>query len=157
MHNFKLFHPPTGTVCDTGTFSMFRRPSEDDGVVVLLAPVMTGPAPGRTTSPRHGTRSRLEARITTEDKNLIEQAARASRETVTGFVLHAALDAAEEVMRRERVTMVPHDFFEAIIDSLAAPLSGMKRRPVRTRRAERKSWTLPTPIPSPTNRARLWV
>jgi len=82
---------------------------------------MTRPAPGNTASPRHDTRSRLEVRISTEDKNLIEQAAHARRETVTGFVLHAALEAAEEVMRHERITVVPPDFFEAIIDSLDAP------------------------------------
>jgi uncharacterized protein (DUF1778 family) len=82
---------------------------------------MTHPAPTRTSAPAHDTRTRLEVRITTEDKNLIEQAARARRETVTGFVLHAALDAAEDVMRREQITTVPPDFFEAIIDSLDAP------------------------------------
>jgi uncharacterized protein (DUF1778 family) len=82
---------------------------------------MTHPTPARPSTPTQDTRSRLEVRITTEDKNLIEQAARVRRETVTGFVLHAALDAAEDVMRREQITMVSPDFFEAIINSLDAP------------------------------------
>ncbi|WP_326642300.1 DUF1778 domain-containing protein [Streptosporangium sp. NBC_01755] len=100
---------------------------------------MTRPAPGSTASPRHDTRSRLEVRISTEDKNLIEQAARARRETVTGFVLHAALDAAEEVMRNERITVVPPDFFEAIIDSLDAP----PQRNEALARAARESREIP--------------
>ncbi|GAA0843534.1 DUF1778 domain-containing protein [Streptosporangium amethystogenes subsp. fukuiense] len=82
---------------------------------------MIRPMPGSTASPRNDTRSRLEVRISAEDKNLIEQATRAGRETITGFVMRAALNAAEEVMRRERITVVPPDFFEAIIDSLDAP------------------------------------
>ncbi|MFD0886835.1 DUF1778 domain-containing protein [Streptosporangium algeriense] len=72
-------------------------------------------------TPARDNRCRLEVRISQEDKNLIELAARASRETVTGFVLHAALEAAEDVMRREQMTLVPADFFDEIIDSLDAP------------------------------------
>lgn len=66
-------------------------------------------------------RSRLELRISPEDKELIEKAASALRETTTSFVLHVVRDAAEDVLRREQVTAVPPDFFDAIIASLDAP------------------------------------
>ncbi|WP_214111386.1 type II toxin-antitoxin system TacA family antitoxin [Acrocarpospora catenulata] len=87
-------------------------------------------------TPARDAKSRLEVRITSQDKNLIEQAARARRETVTGFVLHAVLDAAEDVLRREQITMVPPDFFEAIIDSLDAP---PQRNEALTRAAQENS------------------
>lgn len=65
--------------------------------------------------------TRLEVRIPVEIKELIEQAARAVEATTTGFVLHAARQAAEEVMRRDQVTVVPPDFYEAMMASLAEP------------------------------------
>ncbi|MEU7690109.1 DUF1778 domain-containing protein [Microbispora sp. SCL1-1] len=71
-------------------------------------------------------KSRLEVRITPDDKDLIEQAAFISRETTTAFVLQAARSAAEEVLRRERLTVVPPDFYDEILASLDAP-------PVRNR------------------------
>ncbi|MEU9884596.1 DUF1778 domain-containing protein [Sphaerisporangium sp. NPDC051011] len=65
-------------------------------------------------------KSRLEVRITPQDKDLIEQAAFVSRETTTTFVLQAARSAAQEVLRREQVTVVPPDFYDDILASLDA-------------------------------------
>jgi uncharacterized protein (DUF1778 family) len=66
-------------------------------------------------------KSRLEVRISPDDKDLIEQAAFALGETTTAFVLHAAKAAAHEVLRREQVTVVPPDFYDEIIAALDAP------------------------------------
>jgi uncharacterized protein (DUF1778 family) len=66
-------------------------------------------------------RTRLEVRISPADKQLIEKAADAVRETTTSFVLHAARDAAEEILRREQVTVVAPDFYDAMIASLDSP------------------------------------
>jgi len=65
--------------------------------------------------------TRLELRIAPQDKQLIERAARASRVTTTAFVLEATRQAAADVLRREQVTVVPADFYEAMITSLDAP------------------------------------
>lgn len=76
-----------------------------------------------TARPKHRNpaKSRLEVRITPEDKELIEQAAFALRETTTAFVLQAARSAAQEVLRREQVTVVPPDFYEEVLAALDAP------------------------------------
>ncbi|WP_432867511.1 DUF1778 domain-containing protein [Microbispora rosea] len=66
-------------------------------------------------------KSRLEVRITPDDKDLIEQAAFVLRETTTTFVLQAARSAAQEVLRREQLTVVSPDFYDKIIASLDAP------------------------------------
>jgi uncharacterized protein (DUF1778 family) len=65
--------------------------------------------------------ARLELRIAPQDKDLIERAARASRVTTTAFVLQVTRQAAEDVLRRDQVTVVPPDFYEAMIASLDAP------------------------------------
>lgn len=52
---------------------------------------------------------------------MIERAARASSVTTTAFVLEATRHAAEDVLRREQVTVVSADFYEAMIASLDAP------------------------------------
>jgi uncharacterized protein (DUF1778 family) len=64
---------------------------------------------------------RLEVRITQDDKELLEQAAFVLRETTTTFVLQAARSAAQEVLRREHVTIVPPDFYDEVLASLDAP------------------------------------
>jgi uncharacterized protein (DUF1778 family) len=65
--------------------------------------------------------TRLELRIAPQDKDLIERAARASRVTTTAFVVQVTRQAAEDVLRRDQVTVVPPDFYEAMIASLDAP------------------------------------
>lgn len=68
-----------------------------------------------------GNSTRLEIRIPEEDKKLIERAARASQATTTAFVLQAVRLAAQDVLRREQVTVVPPDFYEAMVASLNEP------------------------------------
>ncbi|GAB2780970.1 type II toxin-antitoxin system TacA family antitoxin [Streptomyces daliensis] len=65
--------------------------------------------------------TRLEIRIPEEDKKLIERAAQTSNATTTGFVLQAVRQAAQDVLRREQVTVVPPDFYEAMVASLNEP------------------------------------
>lgn len=76
--------------------------------------------PTRTPDDRSGT-TRLEIRIPIEDKKLIERAARASHWTTTAFVLQVVRSAAEDVLRRDKATVVPSDFYEAMIASLDEP------------------------------------
>ncbi|WP_347769945.1 DUF1778 domain-containing protein [Nonomuraea sp. B5E05] len=84
-------------------------------------------------------KTRLEVRISAEDKELIESAADAARETTTSFVLNALREAAQEVLRREQVTSVPPDFFEAVIASLEEP---PQRNEALTAAARRRSDTV---------------
>ncbi|MFI5548849.1 DUF1778 domain-containing protein [Streptomyces sp. NPDC051738] len=67
------------------------------------------------------TTTRLEIRIPEEDKELIERAAQASQATTTSFVLQAVRQAAQDILRREQVTVVPPDFYEAMVVSLNEP------------------------------------
>ncbi len=60
-------------------------------------------------------------RIPPEQAELIRHAAAARGESVTGFVLHAATRAAEEELAVERETLVPAEFFDALLVALDAP------------------------------------
>lgn len=65
--------------------------------------------------------ARLELRVAPQDKQLLEHAARLTRASLSAFVLQASRQAAEDVLRRDQVTVVPPDFYDAMIASLDAP------------------------------------
>ncbi|MFC4610585.1 DUF1778 domain-containing protein [Streptomyces maoxianensis] len=65
--------------------------------------------------------TRLELRIPVDVKKLIEHAASICHVSMSAFVLQTMRQAAEDVLRRDRVTVVPPDFYEAMIASLEAP------------------------------------
>jgi uncharacterized protein (DUF1778 family) len=65
--------------------------------------------------------TRLELRIPTKHKELIEQAAKALDLTTSAFVLRTMSQVSEDILRREQVTVVPPDFYDAMIASLDSP------------------------------------
>ena len=71
--------------------------------------------------------ARFEFRVRPEDKARIEAAAAIAHESASDFARAAALERAEVVLRRQEVTLVPADFFDALMSSLDQP-------PVRNRR-----------------------
>lgn len=83
---------------------------------------------GRTTT-------RLEIRVPRESAELVRQAVAARGESVTGFVLEAAMRAAEEELAVEREALVPAGFVDEVLAALsadAAPpaeLEELARRP----------------------------
>ncbi|MEU6835949.1 DUF1778 domain-containing protein [Streptomyces rubiginosohelvolus] len=86
--------------------------------------------------------TRLEIRIPEEDKKLIERAAQSGHVTTTGFVLQAARQAAQDQLRREQVTVVPPDFYEAMVASLNEPDEAdeaLSKAAVRAREIIRKA------------------
>lgn len=69
--------------------------------------------PRRTTTPRVVKSSRLELRITPEQKNLLEEAAAAGARSVTDFVLESASAAAHDVLAdRSRFVLSPEKWSE---------------------------------------------
>jgi uncharacterized protein (DUF1778 family) len=65
--------------------------------------------------------TRLEMRIPPDRAELIRQAAAARGESVTGFVLEAAVRAAEDELAVERETLVPAKFFDQLLEALDRP------------------------------------
>jgi|HubBroStandDraft_6_1064221.scaffolds.fasta_scaffold121832_3 uncharacterized protein (DUF1778 family) len=79
---------------------------------------------------------RLEARLTATQRKQIEQAAALAGESVSSFVVLAALDRADILVRDRASTVVPAAYFDELLASLdrAEEASGLARA---AREAER--------------------
>lgn len=65
--------------------------------------------------------ARFEFRVDPESKAEIEQAAAISGESTSDFVYHAAIERARAVLRQNRATIVPSEYFDQLMDALDAP------------------------------------
>ncbi len=64
---------------------------------------------------------RLEARLTSTERKQIEQAASLAGESVSSFVVLAALDRADILVREQASTVVPAAYFDHLVASLDEP------------------------------------
>ncbi len=64
---------------------------------------------------------RLEARLTAIERRQIEQAAALAGESVSSFVVLAALDRADILVRENASTVVPASYFDRLVTSLDEP------------------------------------
>lgn len=65
--------------------------------------------------------ARIELRAEPEREQRIRAAARLANQSVTSFVLDAASERAEEVLRSASTTTVPADFFDRLYEALSEP------------------------------------
>lgn len=82
---------------------------------------------------------RLEARLTSTERKQIEQAAALAGESVSSFVVLAALDRADILVRAQASTVVPAAYFDQLVASLDEPedAHGLARAVTRARRRRR--------------------
>lgn len=64
---------------------------------------------------------RLEARLTSTQRKQIEQAAALAGESVSSFVVLAAVERAEILVAERASTVVPADYFDRLVLSLDEP------------------------------------
>ena len=64
---------------------------------------------------------RLEARLTSTQRKQIEQAAVLAGESMSSFVVLAALDRAEILVTERASTVVPTEYFDELVASLDKP------------------------------------
>jgi uncharacterized protein (DUF1778 family) len=65
--------------------------------------------------------TRLELRVSKDDRELIEDAANYLDENVSDFTRTAALQRAQQILARSNVTLMPADQFDALMGSLDQP------------------------------------
>lgn len=70
---------------------------------------------------------RLQIRVTAQDKQLLERAARATRQNLSAFVMRAAALHAEAVLAERSVVRLSPDAAQAFSDALAAPATVNER------------------------------
>ncbi|MGH8949143.1 MAG: DUF1778 domain-containing protein [Acidimicrobiia bacterium] len=61
---------------------------------------------------------RLEARVSPEERQRIEQAATVAGVSVSAFMVTAAVDRAQDVISQVATTTVPADFFDDLLAAL---------------------------------------
>lgn len=64
---------------------------------------------------------RLEARLTLAERREIEQAASLASESVSSFVVTAAIQRAEAIVSERASTSLPADYFDRLLGSLDEP------------------------------------
>ncbi len=64
---------------------------------------------------------RLDARLTAEQKAILERAAAAVGNTLSGFVVQAALASAQEVLLRQELLVLSARDSRALAEALASP------------------------------------
>jgi uncharacterized protein (DUF1778 family) len=78
--------------------------------------------PARSARAKRQTRSeKLDLRLTTRDKRILQEAAATERRSVTEFVLHSALIRAEDVLSEQRSIRLNAEQWRAFIEALDAP------------------------------------
>jgi uncharacterized protein (DUF1778 family) len=80
---------------------------------------------------------RIEFRVEPEKEQRIRKAAELADETLSSFVVAAALDRADELMAKASATVVPAAFFDALwaaLDEPPQPSAGLLRVATRSRR-----------------------
>lgn len=70
---------------------------------------------------------RLQIRVGAQDKQLLERAARASRQNLSAFVMSAAALHAEEVLAERSVISLSPEAAQAFSDALARPATVNER------------------------------
>jgi uncharacterized protein (DUF1778 family) len=81
--------------------------------------------------------ARIELRAEPEREGRIREAARLANQSVSSFVLDAASERAEEVLRAATTTTVPADYFDELNRALGeapAPNPALQRAAARARR-----------------------
>lgn len=71
---------------------------------------------------------RLEARLTTTQRAEIERAAALAGESVSSFMVLAALGRAESLVSQQASTVVPADYFDKLVGALDEPDEAPKLR-----------------------------
>lgn len=64
---------------------------------------------------------RVEARLSPDDRERIEQAASVTGVSVSAFMVDAAVERADEIIAAATTTVVPADYFDALLEALDEP------------------------------------
>ena len=64
---------------------------------------------------------RMEARVSVDERTRIERAASVAGLSVSAFVVGAAVDRADTILAEANTTMVPVDYFDALLAALDVP------------------------------------
>ena len=77
---------------------------------------------------------RIETRVSPVERERIDRAAELAGNSVSRFIVDAALIRADEVIAAYEVTEVPSDYFDALLDAIDTPSSAPQLARAASRR-----------------------
>ena len=81
---------------------------------------------------------RVEARLSPEQRSRIELAADFAGESMSSFIVIAAVDRADELIAAQTSTVVPSDYFDQLLAALDEPAETSPRLTAAAKRARRQ-------------------
>ncbi len=81
---------------------------------------------------------RVEARLSLEQRNRIERAAEYAGESMSAFMVSAAVERADELIAAHTATVVPSDYFDQLLAALDEPAEPSPRLAAAAERARRQ-------------------
>lgn len=81
---------------------------------------------------------RVEARLSPEQRERIARAAAFAGESLSAFMVAAAVQRADELIAEESSTVVPTDYFDQLLAALDAPAEPSPRLAAAAKRARRE-------------------
>lgn len=70
---------------------------------------------------------RVEARLSPDQRNRIERASAFAGESLSTFIISAAVDRADDLIASQAATTVPADYFDRLLSALDEPAQGSPR------------------------------
>jgi uncharacterized protein (DUF1778 family) len=80
----------------------------------------------------------VEARLSPEQRERIARAAAFAGESLSAFMVAAAVQRADELIAEESSTVVPTDYFDQLLAALDAPAEPSPRLAAAAKRARRE-------------------
>lgn len=81
---------------------------------------------------------RVEARLSPDQRSRIERAAEYAGESMSSFMVSAAVERADEVIATHSATVVPADYFDHLLAALDDPAESSPTLTAAARRARRR-------------------
>ncbi len=81
---------------------------------------------------------RVEARLSPDQRSRIEQAAEFAGESMSAFMVSAAVERADELIAAQTATVVPSDYFDQLLAALDEPAEPSPRLAASAKRARRQ-------------------
>jgi uncharacterized protein (DUF1778 family) len=82
---------------------------------------------------------RVEARLSSDQRDRIGRAAAYTGESLSTFIVSAAVQRAEDVIAEHSSTVVPSEYFDQLLAALDEPPEASPRLAAAARRARRRS------------------
>jgi uncharacterized protein (DUF1778 family) len=117
----------------------YRRQESPSANGLPPDPVDTVQLYGKGGLPVSAKSDRVEARVSPDQRDRIGRAAAFAGESMSAFIVSAAVQRADEVIAEQSSTVVPSDYFDQLLGALDEAAEPSPRLAIAAKRAHRRS------------------